>query len=463
MECGPAILEGILHADVVGFHGFTDARHFLSSAKRILGLSHESFEGGLIGVGYKGRTVVVTMSSVSIEPTLVEAAMQLPNALEGEKTLKTKHAGRTIVVGVDVAQYLAGVGMKLSIYEKLLEDAPSWREKLVLVQRCLISGARRLDEARTIQGIRASVHKIKKTYGDAVIDYEEVVGSALPVDQRLALWRASDILWNTEVRGGLNLWPLEYVYAQKGKEAPGIVIASEFSAVFGILNGAMRISPYDTKRTLATIDKALTMSKDEKEGMYLRDIDFVSSSSSAQWIQNVLRDLRDATLNEKKEQSTEALSSETQNVADFLESEREERFTRLDPKSVLSAYQSSSKRVIILDFNGTIVIKQAVESFLKRDAIGSAGNAPPRAVCESLQKLCADPRNTVFVVSEFFAAVSQLLLQACSNSRLLFFQAATTMKTWRRPLAVCQGWGSRQAMAPASRHLYARVMQQELG
>ncbi len=72
LECGPAILEGMLHADVVGFHGFTDARHFLSSAKRILGVSHENLVGGLIGIQYKKRIVAVTMSSVSIEPAMVD-------------------------------------------------------------------------------------------------------------------------------------------------------------------------------------------------------------------------------------------------------------------------------------------------------------------------------------------------------------------------------------------------------
>jgi hypothetical protein len=73
LECGPAILEGMLHADVVGFHGFTDARHFLSSSKRILGVSHENLIGGLIGVKYKKRIVAVTMSSVSIEPAMVDS------------------------------------------------------------------------------------------------------------------------------------------------------------------------------------------------------------------------------------------------------------------------------------------------------------------------------------------------------------------------------------------------------
>ena len=153
-----------------------------------------------------------------------------------------------IIAGIDVAQYLNGVGQKLATYEQLLHDAPSWREKVVLVQRCLIPGNRKLDEARTIKEIRQMVKRIKSIYGDAVIDYEEVFGSTLPVDQRLALWKASDCLFNTEIRSGLNLWPLEFVYAQKDSDFPGIVIASEFSQLFGILNGALRISPFDIKQ-----------------------------------------------------------------------------------------------------------------------------------------------------------------------------------------------------------------------
>eukprot|EP00581_Thalassiosira_minuscula_P011072 CAMPEP_0183718280 /NCGR_PEP_ID=MMETSP0737-20130205/11582_1 /TAXON_ID=385413 /ORGANISM="Thalassiosira miniscula, Strain CCMP1093" /LENGTH=1219 /DNA_ID=CAMNT_0025947815 /DNA_START=1 /DNA_END=3660 /DNA_ORIENTATION=- len=419
MECGPDILEGILHSDVVGFHGFTEARHFLSCAKRILGLSHDSLEGGLIGVKYQKRTVVVTMSSVSIEPYMIDAVVQLPSTIDGEAALRSKHAGRMIIAGLDVAQYLSGVGLKLSAYEKFLEDNSSWRDSLVLVQRCLIPGARQLDEARTIREIRMLVKRITSKYGDAVIDYEEIYGSTLPIDQRLALWKASDCLLNTEVRCGLNLWPLEYVYAQKESDRPGIVVASEFSAVFGVLNGALRISPFAMEDTLATIDKALTMSKPEREGRYLRDIDFISTFSSAQWIQNVLRDLQDQMIDEQRNDGSEASSSGNQNTAEYLGSVRDEQFTRLDPKSILSAYNSTSRRVIILDFNGTIVIKQAVDSFLKLD--GSAGDAPPRAVCQSLEKLCADPQNTVFVVS---GDIHESLEKAVGNIRGLGLAAS---------------------------------------
>ncbi|KAL7493464.1 hypothetical protein ACHAWT_002460 [Skeletonema menzelii] len=401
IEFGATVLEGILHADVVGFHGFTDARHFLSSAKRILGLSHDSLEGGLLGVKYKGRTVVVTMSSVSIESEVVDAVMSFPTTISGAAELKSKHSGRAIIAGVDVAQYLSGVSLKLATYERLLQDSPSWRGKVVLVQRCLISGARRLDEARTIREIRGIVNQIRSKFGDAVIDYEEIYGSTMPIDQRVALWKAADCLFSADVRGGLAMMPLEFVFAQKGKDSPGIVIASEFSGTFAILNGALRISPFDMKNTLATVDRALTMSKPEREGRLLRDIDFVSSSGSDKWIQNVLRDLFDQTkaVDEEETDTGDNRSSEGKSVGAFLAAEQEEQFTRLRSKSVISAYKSTSKRVIVLDFNGTIVMKQAVDSYLKRDSAGSTMDAPPADVINSLRVLCSDPKNTVFVVS----------------------------------------------------------------
>jgi trehalose 6-phosphate synthase/phosphatase len=72
LECGEAILEGMLHADVVGFHAFDHARHFLNAAKRILGLNYESLVGGLIGVQFQGKIVLVSMSNVSIEPRITD-------------------------------------------------------------------------------------------------------------------------------------------------------------------------------------------------------------------------------------------------------------------------------------------------------------------------------------------------------------------------------------------------------
>ena len=150
---------------------------------------------------------------------------------------------------------LSGMSYTLMAFERLLTDYPVWQSKVVLLQRCLIPGARRVDEADTLREVRWLVQCIRNRFGPEVIDYEEQVGSVLPIDQRLAIWTSSQVMIHTPIREGLNLCPLEYVYARKEPADPGVVIASEFSAVSSILNGALRVNPYDIQNFVTSIDK----------------------------------------------------------------------------------------------------------------------------------------------------------------------------------------------------------------
>jgi trehalose 6-phosphate synthase/phosphatase len=413
LECGETILKGMLHADVVGFHAFDHARHFLNAAKRILGLNYESLVGGLIGVNFEGSTVLVSMSNVSIEPRMVDAALMLPSVQMGRDEIKRKHTGRTIISGVDIGQRLSGASLKLLAYERLLQDYPSWQPHVVMVQRILIPGTRRADEELTTLELRALVKRIQDKFGTAVIDYQEVIGSSLPMDQRLALWRASDILMSTAIREGLNHWPMEFIYAHKEPEPPGIVITSEFSAVSSILNGALRVNPYDIQATITMIDRALSMDQQEREGRRYRDIFFVSNSPSDKWVKNVLRDLRDATSATSASSGGDSVSQistpyatpnpvgnlSVDSTAAFLAREASLAFKHLHLRDLKRAYDATKRRVIILDFNGTIVLKEPPGKYLKREILGTSGNKPPPEVVEALTRLCADQRNTVFVVS----------------------------------------------------------------
>ena len=62
-------------------------------------------------------------------------------------------------------------------------------------------------------------------------------------------------MMHTPIWEGLNLCPLEYVYACTEPADPGVVIVSEFSAVSSILNGALRVNPYDIQNFVTCIDK----------------------------------------------------------------------------------------------------------------------------------------------------------------------------------------------------------------
>ena len=337
--------------------------------------------------------------------------MALPAVEAGHQELIQKHKDRRIIAGCDIAQRLQGIGLKLLAYERLLKDYPSCQARVVMVQRVIVPGSRKDDEAQTLRESRFLVKRIQETFGEEVIDYKEIRGSYFPMDQRLALWKAADVLMATPIREGLNHWPMEYIYAHKAPGPPGVVIASEFSAVCSILNGALRVNPYDIQMTITTIDLALTMDNNEREGRRYRDIDFVSTCPSDKWTKNVLRDLKDAiTLQQGTEsQSSSALSTPNarlkakkdvvDSTAAYLARESSLAFQRLNHEAVRQAYQSTTRRVFILDFNGTIVIKEPPGKYLKREILGTSGNKPVPEVIAALTDLCADPANTVYVVS----------------------------------------------------------------
>jgi len=394
LEHGEALLEGMLHADVVGFHAFDHARHFLNAAKRILGLTYESLAGGLIGVRHRGTKILVTVSNVSVETDIIDALLVFPSVEEESAFLKKKHEGKRIIAAIDVAQRLSGVSLKLLAFERLLTDYPVWKSQVVLLQRCLIPATRRVDEADTLREVRSLVQRIQTRFGHNVIDYEEQVGSVLPIDQRLAIWTTSHVVMHTPIREGLNLFPLEYVYARKEPATPGIVIASEFSAVSAILNGALRVNPFDIKMCVTSMDYALSMSSGERDARRGRDIDFVSTCPSGLWTRNVLRDLNDAT-----HQSTRTEAVGDGSPDSILAREIELGLEKLDLPSLEHAYKTSKKRVIFIDFNGTLVVKEPAGKYLKREILGTSGFKPTQLTTLALGRLCADPKNTVYVVS----------------------------------------------------------------
>ena len=338
------------------------------------------------------------------------AALSLPSVKEYAAKLRHDHSSRTIISGIDICQRLSGISLKLLAFEKLLMDYPVWQEKVVMIQKCLLPGSRSADEATTVREVRQMVKRIKDKFGPNVIDYQEIYGSSLPIDQRLALWKVSNVLMTTPIREGLNLLPLEYVYARKKPSTPGVVISSEFSVVSNVLNGALRVNPFDIQMSVTCIDKALTMTQHEKTGRRCRDETFVTSCTSSQWTKSVLNDLYDATAaivsdddDDSEDTSIVGTKFDKTNLitstSGFLAHEKDIAFSHLDINSVVSAYQRTNNRVLLLDLNGTIIIKEPPGKYLKREILGSSGFDVNPEVSKALTRLCADPRNTVFVVS----------------------------------------------------------------
>jgi trehalose 6-phosphate synthase/phosphatase len=119
------LLRALLNADLVGFHTFDYAGHFLASCSRVPGVSSRS-RGGHIGVDYYGRAVLVNVISVGLDMTRLRAAIASPEAAARVKEIAGAYRGKKLVVGVDDFDRLKGVSRKLQAMENMLTKIPCW-------------------------------------------------------------------------------------------------------------------------------------------------------------------------------------------------------------------------------------------------------------------------------------------------------------------------------------------------
>ena len=88
------MLQGILAANVVGFHTFSHARHFLTACARYVGVGSQSQMGDLC-INYEGRNVMVCTNHVGLEAAMISREAKSQSVLSKAKALQEKHAGRT--------------------------------------------------------------------------------------------------------------------------------------------------------------------------------------------------------------------------------------------------------------------------------------------------------------------------------------------------------------------------------
>lgn len=198
------LLRGMLSADIIGFHLFEYARHFLTCCRRILGLTHTARRCGRLTLDYNGREVAVTVSHVGVEPPfLLGRFRSAPAVVETAAGWRARFAGARIVAGIDTVERLKGVPLKLTAFEALLSANADLVGTVVLVQLCSGAGAAEpgVNEASAAE-IATLVTRINARFGTPARPavHLEVRTAPVPLNERLALWAATDVMLNTAIR-----------------------------------------------------------------------------------------------------------------------------------------------------------------------------------------------------------------------------------------------------------------------
>ncbi|GAY34803.1 hypothetical protein CUMW_013430 [Citrus unshiu] len=386
------ILKALLNADLIGFHTFDYARHFLSCCSRMLGLEYQS-KRGYIGLEYYGRTVGIKIMPVGIHMGQIESVLRLADKDWRVQELKQQFEGKTVLLGVDDMDIFKGVDLKLLAMEHLLKQHPKWQGRAVLVQIANPARGRGKDLEEIQAEIHATCKRINETFGRP--GYEPVVFIDKPVtlSERAAYYTIAECVVVTAVRDGMNLTPYEYIVCRQGvsgsessseSSAPkkSMLVVSEFIGCSPSLSGAIRVNPWNIEATAEAMHEAIQMNEAEKQLRHEKHYRYVSTHDVAYWARSFFQDMERTCKDHFKRRCWGiGLSFGFRVVA------LDPNFRKLSIDAIVSAYLRSKSRAILFDYDGTVMPQTSINK------------APSQAVISIINTLCNDARNTVFVVS----------------------------------------------------------------
>ncbi|KAG9154909.1 hypothetical protein Leryth_015536 [Lithospermum erythrorhizon] len=367
------LLRAVLAADLVGFHTYDYARHFVSACTRILGL-----EGTPDGVEDQGRLTRVSAFPIGIDSERFIRALEIPKVQEHIRELKERFAGRKVMLGVDRLDMIKGIPQKILAFEKFLEENPYWREKVVLLQIAVPTRTDVPEYQKLTSQVHEIVGRINGRFGTLIAVPIHHLDRSLDFHALCALYAVTDIALVTSLRDGMNLVSYEFVACQDAKK--GVLILSEFAGAAQSLGaGAILVNPWNVTEVAAAIGQALNMSAEEREKRHRHNFHHVTTHTAQEWAETFVSELNDTVI------------------------EAQLRIKKVPPRLNISdaimRYLQSHNRLLILGFNATLTEASDMPSRRGGDQIRDMELKLHPELKEPLSALCSDPKTTIVVLS----------------------------------------------------------------
>ncbi len=357
------ILDGVLGADLIGFHTYDYSRHFLSCALRILG--KEQNYGQLV---VDGRVVKVDTFPMGIDAEKFIKAVE-SDEVDGEnksltKTMKTNK----IVLSVDRLDFTKGIPERLKAYEVFLEQYPDWRGKVTYIMLCVPSRDKIQQYQLLKKEVDELVGRINGRFGTPGWSPILYMYRSVPFQTLVSLYTSADLALVTPLRDGMNLVSKEYLVCQ-GKVKNGMLVLSETTGSAAELGEAIIVNPNNINSLADAINLGLTMPEEDKKAALKLMLNRIKRYNVFRWADDFVEQLYK--VKENQEQNQQRL------LAGRLKQE------------LLANYGRATKRLLLLDYDGTLV------SFHKKPEQAK----PDLELIDILKNLTRDPQNRVVVIS----------------------------------------------------------------
>jgi len=282
------LLDGLLGADLIGFHIPLHCNNFLSTVDRVLEARTDREH---MTARRDGHTSAVRPYPISVALDGSKPERKTPAPARNELLKEFGLHCETLIVGVDRMDYTKGIVERLMAVEKLIEEHPYYLERLTMVQIAAPSRSRIPSYIELNRKVKETVERINQRYQTAqwkpILLIERQCSHAV-VD----LWyRAAAVCLVTSLHDGMNLVAKEYVAAHDDED--GVLVLSKFTGAATELLDALIVNPYDIEGVAEAIHQALEMNLDERRKRMHRMRHHVMDHNIYRWAASILGDLRE--------------------------------------------------------------------------------------------------------------------------------------------------------------------------
>lgn len=356
------LLEGMLGADLIGFHTYDDVRHFMSAATRLLNLQSNGNE-----IITNHHTVSVDAFPMGIDYEKFRTNVFKDITQRNIQKLDQLIGNRKMILSIDRLDYSKGIPQRLKAFALFLKNFPEYKERVVLLQLVVPSRDNVPQYATLKQEINRLVSEINAQYGSLTWQPIHYFYRSFPDEMLSALYAKADIGLVTPLRDGMNLVCKEYVASKT--DGMGVLILSEMAGASKELYDALIINPTNLDAVVKALYCALKMPAEEQQKRMHNMQHILSRFTIHHWIHNFMFRLDEV----KEKQFLQNTHSITPEVAHNF---------RLQ-------YAGAQRRLLFLDYDGTLVPfhsdpEQAV---------------PDSDLMDLLRQLYKDPRNHLVIIS----------------------------------------------------------------
>jgi trehalose 6-phosphate synthase len=287
------LVDGLLGADLIGFHIQSHCNNFLQTADRVV---ESRIDRERFSVQRRDHLTMVRPFPISVD--FADAAAKTPQAppyVERSSLLKALGIEAAFVgLGVDRLDYTKGILERFLAIERFLEKFPRYQGQFTFVQ----IGAPSRTHIKRYHDLEAEVEaeaerinwrfRLDRWRPIVLLNRQHSHKEIQP------FYRAADLCLVTSLHDGMNLVAKEFIAARTDER--GVLVLSCFTGAARELPDALQVNPYDIDQTAEAIHAALEMDPEDKMPRMQRMRKAVQEHNVYFWAGTLIAELCDVRL-----------------------------------------------------------------------------------------------------------------------------------------------------------------------